>query len=256
MVLALAAAPAMASVLMSDNFDNYTPGTLAGQGGWAVHGNAGTTPLNVVPATIQPSGNEIRVVQGITTSAEDLNKLTGSTMGAGDKWYASFLVKVGGTVSASDYFAHFKNAANVFPTKIGVTTTTDAGKDFTFYVWQGSGSGPTGTGTGAVWPTGFTYGSVHVVVAAYENSTGRGELWVDPTVALGEASPKLDVTYANSKNANAVAYAFRQATLAAGTQNVDNLIVGTTFADVFQTPEPASLLVLGLGALIMVRRRR
>ncbi|HOW69593.1 MAG TPA: PEP-CTERM sorting domain-containing protein [Phycisphaerae bacterium] len=255
-VVAILSTSAMATLFFEENFDSYTQGNLAGQGGWTAHSGAGANPVQVVASTTA-TGNAAKLVNA-AASSEDVNTPTGVTQGATDKWYASFLVSVTGTVTGSDYFAHFKNVSNVFPTKIGVTPFS--GSDYTFYVWQGSGSGPTGTGAGAIWGTGFTFGTVHRIVASYENATGQGELWVDPDPALGEdGNTKLSVTNGPSANANAVAYALRQGSLGAtsgllaGTQEVDNLRVGTSFAEVI--PEPATLILLALGGLAALRRR-
>lgn len=260
-VVAILSTSAMATLFLEENFDSYTQGNLAGQGGWTAHSGAGTSPVQVIPSTIE-TGNAIKLVQGgETTSGEDVNTPLGQTMAAGQKWYASFLVSVDGPVGGSDYFAHFKTSGTVFSTKIGVTPF--AGSDYTFYVWQGSGSGLTGSGSGATWATGFASGTVHRIVASYEYNTGKGELWVDPDAALGEAgNTKLEVTYDPSKNAAVLAYGFRQGRITEGSggpviptgvQQIDGLRVGDSFAEVI--PEPATLALLALGGLVALRRR-
>jgi hypothetical protein len=246
-VVALATGSAHASVLMSDNFDSYANGNLVGQGSWAANGGTLDNPVQVTNGTIsltQASGTR-----------QDVNKNVGQAMVAGDKWYAGFTVTVSGPVSAADYFAAFYRllgGQNYFPSKVGVTTS--AGSDFTFYLHQGAGS--TQSPYTVYWPTGFSFGQPYRLVASYEVSTGVGELWVDPSLALGpDGSAKIQTqNQAGSSLIWADMYTFRQGANAAGTQVIDDVIVATTWAEV--VPEPASLALLVLGAFPLMRRRR
>ena len=58
-VIAFTAAPLSADILYSDNFDSYTDGDLAGQGGWAAHSGAGNEPIPKNGQTILVGGRFI-----------------------------------------------------------------------------------------------------------------------------------------------------------------------------------------------------
>lgn len=254
-IVVLVAGTAHATVFMSDNFDAYTAGNLAGQGSWATTGTTVTSPVQVVDGASAPD-KEISLTQG-SGAREDVNRMLGQAMATGDKWYAGYTVTVSGAVSSGDYFASFfqlLGGTNYFPSKIGVTTS--AGSDYTFYIHQGGGSTSADPNFTQSWPTGFSFGTSHRLVAAYEYSTGKGELWIDPVFAQGpDGSAKIQVmNTAGSSLIEADRYAFRQGSNAAGTQLVDDVIVGTTWAEV--VPEPASLTLLALGGLSLLRRRR
>ena len=84
------------------------------------------------------------------------------------------------------------------------------------------------------------------------------DLLVNPT-SLSEATPTLTATNpAGTGVATFDNFVVRTARTDAGSQyNFDNLTIGTTFADVVPTPEPASMLVLlPLAGLLMRARRR
>ncbi len=256
-VLVAAFAPAaMAATLMSDNFNSYTLGNLVPQGGWAAHSGAGSAPVQVVAGT---SGNAITLTQ-TSGSREDVNRQLGVAMGAGDVWYAGYTVTVSGTVTSNDYFASFYqffSGSNFFPTKVGVTTS--AGADFTFYIHQGSASGTPGTpsATTQAWPTGFSFGTPHRLVASYDYTLGAGKLWIDPVCSQGpDGNDKIEViNTAGSALIEADMYAFRQGGNAAGTQVIDDVVVATTWAEAC-IPEPATIGLLGLGAVLLMGRRR
>ena len=252
------AAPAMGTVMLSDGFDSYTLGNLVPQGTWASHSGTGSNPVQVVSGT--PAGDkEISLTQA-SGSREDVYRSLGVAMGAGDKWYAGYTVKVTGTVTSNDYFASFYqllSGSNYFPSKVGVTTMT--GSDYTFYLHQGSASGTPSapSATTQSWATGFAFGSEHRLVVSYEYSTGKGELWVDPVCSLGaDGNTKIEViNTAGSSLIEADRYAFRQGSNTAGTQAVDDVRVATTWAEAC-VPEPATIGLLVAGGLFVTGRRR
>lgn len=226
-----------ASVLFSDNFNSFSPGNLVGQGSWAAHSAAGVTPVQV-------SGGTISLDQG-AGSREDVNHVLGATMGPGDTWYYSF----DATVSADSslvYFAMLLQGTSNFEGKLFVAPF--AGSDFTFGV---SGSASTGETT---WATGLNFGTTYKVVVSFNYDTEVATLWVNPT---SQASTSINNT--GSFQDAATAIAFRQATGSTSVQQIDNLIVGTTFNDVVPVPEPSTLalgLVGGFAGLVALRRKR
>lgn len=248
-IMIFLAGSAQATVFVSDNFDSYSPGNLAGQGAWTAFSSAGTEPVQVVG----DANKQIQLVQGGTR--EDVVIPLGQEMGSGDKWYAGYTVTVNGPVTAAEYFAAFRQflgGTNYFPTKVGVAPHD--GSDFTFYIHQGSGS--TMAPYTKNWETGLSAGVPYRLVVSYEYSTGIGELWVNPVAELGpDGSAKiLTQNQAGSALIEADQYAFRQGSFAAGTVFVDDVIIGTGWAEV--VPEPATLSLLALGLLPLLRRRR
>jgi len=253
------ATSANAAVLMADDFNAYTLGNLVPQDSWVAHSGAGVRPVQVVPSppcfcSQGEPGNAVQIVQD--GSGEDVSKAVGVTMGEGDKWYAGFCVVVDGEgpLTDSDYFAHFKTSGNYFAGKVFASPANEAGNDFTF-AFQAAGSGEV---PAVYWPTDFSFGTCHRIIASYEYDTGYGEMWVDPDCALGpDGNLKIDDT---GYTANALAaYAFRQATHSGVNpiETVDNLVVSTSWAEAccVCVPEPATLALFAIGGLALLRRR-
>ncbi|MEJ5260553.1 MAG: PEP-CTERM sorting domain-containing protein [Anaerohalosphaeraceae bacterium] len=215
---------------MSDNFNSYNNGNLVGQGGWSAHSGAGNAPVQVVNGTVK------LITQ--SASAEDVNKSVGTTMGAGDIWYAGFDVIVGSASTGKDYFAHFLQGTSNFAARVGVSIGT--GGKFAF--------GLLGTTTYPEVLTGFDYNveQVYRVVSSYDYSSGLCTLWIDGTQVLTQN------WFTNNAN---TAYAFRQGTGGSLRLTVDNLVVATTYAEA-AVPEPATMALLGLGGFLAVVRRK
>lgn len=224
-----------ANIIMQDNFDSYANGNLAGQDSWTAYSAAGAMPVQVSNGTI--------ILNQGSLSREDVSKPLGVTMQSGDKFYAAIDVTV--TMNNADvYFAFFRDSGTNFTARICVTTPTSTG-DFTFALFSGSSSTPIVTkGLGD-----FLYGQQYRVVTSYEFATGTTDLWVNP---VNQSSPKIEiVAYPGMSIMN---YAFRQATGSTSVQTIDNLVVGTAFSDV--VPEPATIMLLGLGALSLLRKHQ
>jgi hypothetical protein len=258
MVVGLMAGVANAAVLISDNFNAYTLGNLVPQDAWTAHSGAGSKPVQVIPSPPcfcpvgGEAGNAIELVQG-AGSGEDVNKPIGQTMESGQTWYAGFCVVVDGTdpLTADDYIAHFKTSGTYYGGKAFVAPFTD--KDYTFG-FQAAGSGDDAAVT---WPSGFEYGTCHRIIVEYGYDTGYGRMWVDPDCDLGpDGNLYIDDTGYTGDAFEA--FAFRQASDVTCTQKVDNLLVADTWADVCCecVPEPATLALMTLGALVILRRRR
>ena len=259
LAVVLSTAPANATVFINDNFNAHAPGGLVPQGGWAAHSGAGNRPVQVIPGSACYSppvpGNYIEVIHA-TASGEDVNLATGVTMDTGDKWYAGFCVVVEAESPLTDdnYFAHFKTSGTYYGAKVYDAPPNVAGNDFTFG-FQAAGGGEDAS---AFWPTDFQYGTCHRIVVSYEFDTGNGEMWVDPICELGpDGNPKLTDTGYDSNTF--IAFAFRQDNYGDPdpTQKIDDLLVGTSFAEVCVpcVPEPGTLALLALGGLALLRRR-
>lgn len=236
--LALGCVGSFASAQLLNEPFAYPDGNLAGQGSWTAHSGAGVLPVQVT------SGLAVLAQAG--GSREDVNTLLSGTLGAGQKYYSAFdLSNSGG--NGNVYFAHFKDSGTFnFAARIFITSNTL--NDYTLGL-SGSSSA-----IGATWASGLTFGTSYRVVSSYDFDTGGVELWVAP-VNQGSTS----ITTSGTAAFAISSYALRQASPSAGTssQTVDNLCVADNFTDALNcTPEPATLALLGLGAMALIRRRR
>lgn len=222
-----------ATLFYNETF-SYSAGALTNVSGglWAPHSGAFANSVMV-------SSGKISLVQG-SGSREDVNRSTGSTMAAGNTWYAGFDVSVSGG-NGTVYFAHFLQGTANFGTRVFVTNTPTGLGDFTFGI--GSGANPQ-----SVWATGLSYNTTYRLVTSYDYTTGNGYLWVNPTQ---QSDPSIFTT---NFVANAMtAYAFRQST-GNSVEVIDNLRVATTFIEA--VPEPSTFALAGLGSLILLAFRR
>lgn len=229
-----------ANVLYSTDFSTYTDGNLDGQDGWAAYSGAGNK-------LIQVSGGAITLEQS-SGSGEDVSHDLGATIGAGDTWYYSFDLSVtaSSTPISSTYFALFLQGTSAFEGKLYVDPFT--GSDYTLGI-QG------GNETRVDWSTGLNFASTHNVVVSFDYDTMLTTLWIDPT-----SESSTSVTTTGTYQDSATAFAFRQST-GNSFETIDNLKVGTTFADVVPgaVPEPSTLAIASLGGLsclLLFRKKR
>jgi hypothetical protein len=274
-VLALCIVPAVAgaSIIVSDHF-GYANGNLVGAvpvpplspGGWYDHSGWGTK-------MIQVNYHTISVVQSTGGAADDNLQFYASRTTYRDSLsvtYAAFTLKVApGSVMGTvrDYFAHFRPwsvDSNNFVSRVTMGAS-GVGGDYLLGITPG-GSGITGDVTMA---TGLTFGRSYRIVIRYEpqttgGTTGTSTLWVDP---VNEASPSISATAVAGFGKKLASFAFRQSapTGATITQVIDDLHVGTTFADVVPFTEVPTMSQWGLlilasmlvitGVFYVVRRR-
>lgn len=228
----------LGDVLTQDTF-SYTGALTAN--GWTAHSGAGNKVIMAdgSVATLDQSGG----------SGEDVNK-SFPALGAAEKIYAGFDINVAtADLSVLDanglYFAHFKNDAFSFRGRTGVVQPP-AGRGYGLAINADSSA----LGAGATWVSDLMFDTWYRVVISWNAGTGESELWLNPTL---ETDPKITHT-AGSTGTLISAFALRQSNDYTGMQMVDNIFVGNTFGDVV-VPEPTSLLLLGLGGLMLIRRR-
>jgi len=240
---AVIAIGALSSVLQADvyfteGFD-YADGSLTTvSSDWTRH--SGTE------GQIQVSGGKITLTDSQT---EDVNRLIGTTVTTGTV-FAGFDFSVsasnpGGT--DFEYFAHFGNGTSDFTARMDINTADANG----FLV----GISHTSTAQ-ASWGSTLDYDTVYRAIIGYDRDSGLANLWIDASL---ESDTSIVTTTSDDNDVEG--FYFRESSSSVNeTTVVDDLIVGSTFADVVTfsaVPEPSSLFVLGMvGFAGLARRRR
>ena len=249
-----AGSSASAAVFFTDGFD-YADGELTVNDGTGDDVSGGLW----VPHSGETFDDNIDVVSGqaelLVSGSEDANRSTGSTMGAGDKWYYAAIVTVNDTnagepsLGNNDYFMHFRDGGFGFRGRAYLATANVDASKFTFGHSASSG------GLVGKWADDLDFGVPHTIVVSYDYDTGFSEMWVNPT---SEADTKLTDT---AGEMTAVAELAMRQDFTGGTPDsqtlVDIVSIGTTFDEVLRAvPEPASFALVGIGALTLIARRR
>lgn len=246
------ASSSFGAVIFSDDFNTYSNGNLTNQGPWL------QTGASVV--------NLIQVASGVVTmqnNGQDAYAAFSSpyTIADGTSFYIGLTLNVS-AAQTGDYFLH---------------VTPSAGNTSAFFerlYVQASGAGyvlgyleTSGTG-GAVnyGSTVLSFNTDYRTVIAYNAVAGpvndTASLYVNPTDLLVEANNTAYVagdtwTTVSAETNQVAAINLRQgSSSSAPTLSLDNLIVGSTFADVAAVPEPTSLGFLGIGLVGFFASRR
>ena len=212
-----------AALLLNDTF-SYPDGLLVtvSTNVWVHHSPSGSNTGEVVVASGRVLLNE--------GNKEDVNALLAGqsypASGTTNVFYASFTVKFttlpsgGGT-----YFAHFKNSSSTFRARIWALTGGAATDRYRLGISSTSGSVISATNT-----MDLRLNTDYTVVTRLVNSNSVSTLWINPTA-------ESDSSISTSESASAftvVSYAFRESS-GEGGLSIDNLRVGTSFADVFSS---------------------
>ncbi len=229
----VAVSQSQATVLMQDDF-SYADGSLTAVSGGNWTNHSGTA----LQADVL--GGVLNLTQA---EAEDVNRtfasqVSGDIFAGVDVNFSELPVGTGG------YFMHFKdNTTSGFRGRVFATAGVGAN---TFRI----GITNTSNTLTAIIASDLSLGTTYRVIfntdaATQANSTVE-------VLGVGSASASDTVTALVLSS-----FAFRQSTASGngmGTLTADNLIVGTTRADV--VPEPATMLVLGAAAAGFLARRR
>ncbi len=262
--LGLGVGQASAATLVADGF-SYADGDLtvvAGAGDnvsgglWIPHSGTGNAPSLVVSngsVLVQNSGSE--------DAHRDANDAAGTvTNGGTDTWYYAVKFTVTDNNPASDlviqeYFSHFYHTGNVFRGRAYIANPSLTAGMFAIGLSASSGTLVTKTAD-------IDYGVEHVIVVSFDPLTGTSKLWLNES---SEAGAFISDTNVGAIGSLASGIALRQAFISAqpaiGSDNtiaVNGVGLATTFDEAYaasMVPEPASLALLGLGGLAMLRRK-
>lgn len=245
------------TVFLYDGFD-YADGQLTDTdgganvsgGNWTAHSGIGFTD------NVDVIGGKAQV---LNSGSEDVNRLIGTTMTAGQTYYfaAQFAVNFTGTAGDAinnDYFLHFKDGGIGFRTRVYLDNPTGA-SGYSLGLSASSG------GQVAKWATDLNFGDTQLIVGSYAFDTGEAKLWVNPT---DESSPFLTDT--NGATIAIESIALRQDFISGPVANneilIDAIAVGDDFSSAFASatgtvvPEPSAALLLLCGSSLMVFTRR
>ncbi len=220
----------MHSQLLTENF-SYTAGQLITANGWTAHSAGGTNAITVTSPGLLYSGHPGSGVGNavtMTTSGEDDNRAFTSTNSG--SVYFSFLVNLSVVQTTGDYFIGLFQSSTIFPVR--VFAKSDGAGGFFFGASKGSS-------TAVYEGTSRSLGITYFIVAKYTFNTATTtddviDLWVNPALGGTETPATIaNITGASTDATSISAVYLRQGSAAnAPTQQVDAILVGTTWADV------------------------
>jgi hypothetical protein len=254
---ALAIQSAQATLLFSEAF-NYNTGVLGGNvnPGNGTAWSAGNSGLTIVSGNLtyaglaDQGGNELQIANG--SAGTIYNTFANQTSG---QVFYSFLFDPTATNSANNYFTAMNPG----------TSTPNGGSDAIDAYYYGDGhirlraaAQSATAGTGPV----LTLGTTYLIVEEIDLTAKTASLWVDPSSStFGGTAPTATATLSGITATAVDNVGFKAQSAAGGPFLVDNLLIGTTWADVtpVAAPEPSTLALAGLslaGLAVGYRRAR
>jgi hypothetical protein len=234
-----AASSAHAATVLFDNFDSYTTGNLSGQGGWTATA-AAATPMQV-------AGAADKFVQ-INTSGQDEYKAFTSPIPHldGNTMTTSFNINVSAAQAAGDYFSHLSDPVGTTSFFFQRLFARSSGAGYQLGILATSGGANPPTYGATVLNFGQEY---HIdidwnFVVGPINDTFAVRVGAAPYVSYIWDTPTAEPAQLSAGN-------LRQGTAAnSATLQFDDISVSGF------VPEPASLGILAMTALLGLRRRK
>lgn len=261
---------AHATLLGYEGFDSYSPtAAIAGQSGgtnWTGAWTGSSAPI-VQAGGLNYSAGSITINGGANNAlADDTNAdtlLSRPFTAAGDVWF-SLLFQPSSTSGDYFYFYLSDDADYLSSGDMGVTGATvySARAQATPSSDRDQGDSSVSVTNGTVV---FLVGHIYNDPTYDDDDIGSGDpadpasldtidLWINPTsLTLGTPSASSLRIFEISTVST---FGIRAVNLDAGdAPQFDELRIGTTLADVIPVPEPASLALIGLGAIALIRRK-
>lgn len=226
MALVGAASLAPGALIWNEPFD-YPDGSLivVSSGVWTNHSG--------VPEQVDVASGKVNLSQ---TESEDVSAgLPGGPYTAETDLYASFIVNFNTLPSGSGtYFAHFKDTSTGFRCRVFAQANGAAVGKYRLGIGNGSVSSAS-----AVVATDLDPDTDYKVVIRFQGTT-NSTLWINPTSESSIVN-RADATDTPSGSYSAHGFALRQGANTQGNCTIDDLLIGTTFADVQTIGGPPSI---------------
>jgi hypothetical protein len=246
---------AQAALLFSEAF-NYNPGVLGGKvnPGNSTAWSSGSANLTIVSGNLtyaglaDQGGNELQIINGVSAGSI-YNTFVNQTSG---QIYYSFLFNPTAVDSANNYFT----AMNP-----GTTAPGGSGDAIDAYYYASgkielrAAAQSATAGTGAA----LTPGTTYLIVEEIDLTAKTASLWINPdSSTFGGTAPAATASLSGLTATAIDNVGFKAQSTAGGPYLVDNLLIGTTWADVTPAavPEPTTCALAGLGMLSLVLARR
>jgi hypothetical protein len=250
LALLLPTQDAVAVVLVHDQF--LETGTLAGKTpmpgpgvAWNAGAQTGINAVTVVNTSSSPVNNEVALIQTEAMNGEDIANVFADQSGTATT-YARFdfsLPSADNTTLPTDadilaeglYFVTLRgsSASTTQRGRVGFVPPAVSGYRMAINADNGN------LVMGSVFPQDLAFDTTHRSVFSFDASTAKSKLWIDPT---DESSANVEHTGAGTSIGTIInRIILRQHNSFNGKEFVDNVVVGTTFADVFNPPSASVL---------------
>lgn len=229
----MVAGQASAAVVYSTDFNapTYSDGGIIGQDSWLITGSSVVSPISI--ANSATNGNVT-----LANTGQDVNRVFTPAITAGGATLSADIT-ITAANATGDYFLHLGDGgASNFYARIYAKAGTAAN---TFQLAMGTSSGA----TGLVYGADLAFATTYRITARYDLVAGT----------LNDTGAILvnDVQYVNALTTGTDATSIASVNIRQGSTGpavtIDNITVDSI-------PEPTSLGLIGLGALILGRRRR